>query len=367
MRIAVNAGSLKINHFETFIKLARLHSQHTFYFFFDTETNCRDLPQNIIPVVITPAATTPLKWRIWYNLKLPSALQKNTANIFISEKFISLKTKLPQILMQPDLTFIHQPSLIDKKQILFYKKNTLKFLETATAIIVNSLFLKKEIIAHFKISQTKIHVIFPSIKNLTPATNEEKQLIKDKYAEENEYFIYKGVVSMEKNLVNLLKAFSFFKKRQRSKMQLLITGPRGEKHEEFVRSLQSYKFKNDVKVLPHLAAKESEKILACAYAMVYVPFYESEGIEVIEAMKCEVPLIISDTEFLKEYCADAALYVKPDNINDIAEKMMLFFKDEQKRKQFIEKERLQIKVFENTNPNAALFKIIKETEEWSSL
>lgn len=367
MRIAVHAGSLKINRYETWIELARLHWQHTFYFFFDTETHYSDLPQNIIPVVITPAPTTPLKWRIWYNLKLPSALKKNTVNIFISEKFISLKTKLPQILMQPDLTFLHQPSLIDKKQIAYYKKNTLKFLERANAIIVNSLFLKKEIIAHFKISDKKIHVIFPSVNKLKPAPNEEREWIKEKYAEENEYFIYKGVISTEKNLVNLLKAFSLFKKRQRSKMQFLITGPRGEKYEEFVRSLQSYKFKNDVKVLSDAGAAESEKILACAYAMVYVPFYESEGIEVIEAMKCEVPLIVSDTEFLKEYCAHAVLYVKPNDINDIAEKMMLFFKDEQKRKEFIEKERLQMKIFENTNPNTMLFEIIKNTEELSSL
>ncbi len=91
-------------------------------------------------------------------------------------------------------------------------------------------------------------------------------------------------------------------------------------------------------------------------------FYESKGEEVIEAMKSGVPLIVSDTQFLKEYCADAALYVKPGDINDIAEKMMLLFKDEQKRKVLIERGKLQVSVFEKTNQTAALFEIIQKVE-----
>ncbi len=362
MRIAVNAGSLKTNALEIFIQLAKLHPQDTFLFFFDTENHSADLPQNITPVVIASATKIPLKWRIWYNLRLPAALKNNKADIFISERFISLKTKVPQILMDPDLTFVQQPSLLDKKQITFYKKNTPRFLEKANEIIVNSVFLKNEIATRYKISEEKIHVIYPGVKNLTPSTFEEKELMKEKYGDGNEYFIYKGIISIEKNLVNLLKAFSFFKKRQRSKMQLLITGAPGEKYEEFVRSLQSYKFKNDVKVLIDLPESESKKMLASAYAMLYVPFYESKGEEVIEAMKSGVPLIVSDTQFLKEYCADAALYVKPDDINDIAEKMMLLFKDEQKRKDLIERGKLQVSVFEKTNQTAALFEIIQKVE-----
>jgi glycosyltransferase involved in cell wall biosynthesis len=358
MRIAVNAGSLKNYRLERFIQLAKLHPQHTFLFFFDTENNSTDLPENITSIVITPPAAIPLKWRIWYNLKLPSALKKNKADVFISERFVSLKTKVPQILMQSDLTILYQPSVVDKKQISFYKKNTSRFFEKANAIIVNSVFLKKEIIGRFHIHEEKIQLVYPAVKNLRSVTFEERELMKEKYAEGNEYFIYKGIISTEKNLVNLLKAYSFFKKRQRSKMQLLITGTPGERYQEFVRSLQSYKFKNDVKLLADLTSTESEKVLACAYSMVYIPFYENEGTEVLEAMKSEVPLIVSDTGFLKEYCGDVALYVKPDKINDIAEKMMLLFKDEQKRKELIEKGRSQISLFENKNPTEALFQII---------
>lgn len=360
MRIAVNVSSLKFTRFETFIQLAKLHPDHSFLFFYDSEINSSNLPGNVIPVVIKPQASNPLKWKIWYNLKLPGALKKNKVDIFISESFISLKTKIPQVLISPDLTYIFQPELIDNKQISFYKKNTSKFLNKAEKIVVNSVFFKNEIIEQFKIDEHKIKIIYPKIKKSSGLISpEEKEFIKEKYAEGNEYFIYKGIIGPEQNLVNLLKAFSFFKKRQRSKMQLLITGKRGAKYEEFVGSLQSYRFRNDVKLLEKLSSNETEKILGAAYAFLYVPFYESEGDEVIEAMNLQLPLIVSNTKFLREYCASAALYVDPNNFNDIAEKMMLLFKDEQKRKELIGKEKLEIEKFSDETRDEILFELIK--------
>ena len=144
MRIAVNASSLKPNWLETFIQLAKLHPEHTFLFFHDSETNVTGFTENIIPVIIKPQATISLKWNIWQNLKLPAALKKNKADIFVSEKFISLKSKIPQVLLFSDLTYIFHPALIDKKQLSFYKKNTPKFLNKAGRIIVSAHFFKNE-------------------------------------------------------------------------------------------------------------------------------------------------------------------------------------------------------------------------------
>ena len=368
MRIGVNATSLNTRNFETFIQLAKLHSEHSFLFFYDSETNSYNLPKNITPVVITPQATISLKWRIWYNLKLPASFKKNKADIFISEKFISLKTKIPQILLSPDLAYIFQPALVDNKHFSFYKKNTPKFLNNAEKIVVNSHYFKNEIIERFKIEDQKIEIIYPVIKKiLNPISQEEREAIKEKYTEGNEYFIYNGIISTQQNLVNLLKAFSFFKKRQRSRMQLLISGKRGAKYEEFVSSLQSYRFKKDVKILEGTTLNETEKILASAYSMLYVPFYETEGNEVIEAMKMEAPLIVSDAGILKEYCGDAALYVGPNNFNDIAEKMMLLFKDEQKRKDLIENGKLQIDKFLVDKRSETLLELIENEPKKDSL
>ena len=367
MRIAVNAVSLNIHHLDSFLTLASQHPEHTFLFFFDKEPQLADRPINTTAVVITQPAANPLKWQIWYHLKLPASLKKNKADVLITEKFISLKTKVPQVLLGPDLTFLHYPALLEKKQMAFDKGYTLKFLEKAHLIIVGSIFLKNEIITRFKIPEEKIKVIFPATPDLSAATAEQRERMKKKYAGDHEYFIYKGVISAEKNLVNLLKAFSFFKKRQKSKMQLVIAGERGAKYAEFVHLLQSYKFKEDINLLEDTTTNEEDQVMAGAYAMVYVPFYERDPFEVIKAMKSEVPLVLAETPLLKEYGGDAALYADPENINDIAEKMMLLFKDEQKRKELIEKERRRVTLFETSDTTGDLWRAIEEAHHKCTL
>lgn len=368
MRIAVNASSFNdhtpgndIDFFsDYFFRLASFHSKHIFIFIFNKPYEPTfKFPGNVIPVVIGPQESSPIKWRFWYNIKIPAVLKKQKADIFISEKFCSLKNKIPQILVSPDLTFIYQPSFVNIKHLDFYKKYTPRFLNTANKIIVYSIFFKNELIKKYKINTQKVEVIYHELKNdFKPLSHEERELTKEKYAEGNEYFVYRGIISPQENLTDLLKAFSFFKKRQKSKMQLLIAGNAGIQYEEFIDSLRLYRFNKEVKVLTELSDKETQKIVASAYAMVSVPLYEISSVSSLESMKCDVPVIVSSTGIFHEICGDAALYANPENIKDIAEKMMLIFKDEKMRKEFIEKGRTQVSQFHNIG-NPTLIEVIE--------
>ena len=368
MRIAVNATSFrkqtseidKNSSSKIFFQLAISQPGHAFIFIFNKPYDpSLNFPQNVIPVVVGPEASGSIKWRIWYDIKLPAVLKKYKADIFLSEEFCSLKSKVPQILISPDLTFIYQPSFVNKKHLHFYKKYTPLFLNKADKIIVHSMFLKKDIINKYKINEQKIQVIYNELnKDFMPLSYEERELIKEKYAEGNEYFIYRGVISFQQNLLNLLKAFSFFKKRQKSKMQLIIQGNTGIQYEQFTDSLRLYRFNNDVKVLSDLTDKETQKVTAGAYAMIAVYSYETSSIFSLESMKCDVPVIVSSSGIFNEICGEAALYANPENVKDIAEKMMLIFKDEKMRKDLIEKGRLQVNQFLN-NKNPTLFEIIE--------
>lgn len=363
MRIALNAASFSKDVFEMFLKLAGCKPEHAFLFIFDKPFSEKiTFPQNVVPVVIERKGDSSLKWQFWYKFKIPIALKRHKADIFISEKFISLKTSIAQLLLFPDFTFIHQPSFLDKKSIRFYKRNTSLFLNKAAKIIAGSDYFKKEIIQRYKINEEKIIVLYPEIANgFVEIPSEEKESIKEKYAEGNEYFIYNGIISPQQNLLNFLKAFSFFKKRQKSKMQLLITGKPGIHYEQFAESLRLFRFKDEVKVLDNLSESETEKIIASAYAMIHAPAYESSHTQGLQALNYRVPVIVSSTGALPEYFGDAALYAHPENFKDLAEKMMLLFKDEKLRKELIEKGCVQIEKFSAKKNEEIWFGIIENT------
>ena len=368
MKIAVNASCLKEYSFEnnkspyinSLLQLVLNHPEQDFIFISDMPFSSEiNFPDNIIPVVTRHEANTPLKLRLWYNFKIPAILKKYKADIFISEHFCSLNTKIPQILFSPDLTFIHKPSFINKKFVHFYKKYTPLFLQKADTIVVFSNFLKNELITHYKTKFEKIKVIHQNADlHLSPIDFEKREKIKEEYTDGNEYFIYKGVISPQKNLLNLLKAFSAFKKRQKSSMFLVILGNPGPEYENFKESLRLYRFNKEVKLIDNLSKIETEKIISSAYCMVYAPVYETLSITPLEAMECEVPVIASRVGSLSETCGDAALYVDPDNFKDIAEKMMLMFKDEKARKEWIEKGKVHSLKYRSVI-NPGLFEIIE--------
>jgi hypothetical protein len=315
MTIAVNTRLNKETQpegYEEFIysilnQLTEKFPQHQFIYFFDRPYDEKIVfTKNVMPVVAGPKTSSILCLQYWFNYRIPGLLRKHKADVFVSmEGICSLRTKVPQCLIISDLSFLTHPQQLKKYQARFYTKFTPAFLAKAKGIATVSTFTKSLIANRYKINADEIAVINPVIDAIfTPLNWEEKEHIKEKYAEGKAYFLCSG----NSNLINLLKAFSFFKKRQKSNMLLLIESP---------------------------DKAELAKITASAYAMVYPVLYDDMALPALQAIQCNVPVVISDAGALPSVFGEAALYVNPDSHEDIAQKMMLVFKDEDKANELV--------------------------------
>lgn len=325
---------------ETFRRIVVHHPEHQFLFLFDRPFDASFVfAKNVMPIVVGPMARHPLLWKMWYDYKIPSILKKYKADVFVScDGFCSLRTKVPQCLVVHDLAFLHYPDFIKQSHLRFYKKCTPLFLKKANSLATVSEFSKKDIADQYKIESSRIDVVYSAAKDIFhPLTEIQKQSIKDQYTDGKEYFIYLGSIHPRKNLMSLLKAFSVFKKRLNSKMKLVLTGRLAWKYEPFSESLKSYKYRNDVILTGYTDEETISKLMGSAYALVYPSLFEGFGVPPLEAMKSEVPVITSSGTVMQEIYKDAALYANPTDYIDIAEKMMLLYKDESLRKQLIEK------------------------------
>jgi len=351
MRIAVNTRFLMSDYLEgygyflneTLSRITKNHPEHEFIFIFDNPFHEKFLfAPNIKAVVVGPQARHPLLWKLWYDIKLPAILKKYKADVFVScDGFCSLTTRVPQCLAVHDLAFLHFPSFIKRSHLLFYKHYTPKFLNKARMIITVSEFSKQDIISQYKIEADKINVVYSAAKDIfQPIENEVKQKIKDKYTKGKEYFIYAGAIHPRKNLMNLLKAFSAFKKRQQSGLQLILAGRLAWKNESFTKKLQSFKYRNDVILTEYVEEEELVKLIGAAYAMVYPSLWEGFGVPVLEAMNSATPVITSLNSSMQEIAREGALYADANNYLDIADKMMLLYKNENLRNEMIEKGKL---------------------------
>ena len=346
MRIAVNTRFLQKNTLEgygyflleTFSRLTNWYPEHEFIFIFDRSYDKQYVfGPNVTPVIAGPLAKHPILWKWWYDIKIPGLLKKYRADVFVScDGFCSLSTKVPQCLVLHDLAYLHFPSFFKKTELLFYRKQTPKFLNIAKSIATVSEFSKKDIVSHFKIEEKKISIVFSAAKEIfKPQSVEEKEATRKKFTDGKEYFLYAGAIHPRKNLINLLKAFSIFKKRQQSNMKLVLAGRLARKYDSFPDKMKSYKYRNDVVLIGYLEEAEMVKIMGAAYALVYPSLLEGFGVPVLEAMQCHVPVITSVNSSMQEIAGEAALYADPANHEDIAEKMMRIYKDEKLRDELI--------------------------------
>jgi len=325
---------------EIFRILTRRYPQHQFYLLFDRPFDSGFVfYNNIYPIVIGPPARHPLLWKYWFDVKVPQVLKKIKADVFVSpDGFCSLRTKIPQCLVVHDLGFLHFPKGYKKSHLFFYKKYTHRFLKKAASIVTVSQTSKNDIASSYKMMDDKISVVANAVKEIfKPLDWKEKNIVKEKYSGGKEYFICVGAIHPRKNLINLLKGFSLFKKRQQSEMKLILCGRMAWKNNEFIQLLNTYKYRNDVLLTGYAAEDELRKLVASAYAMVYPSFFEGFGVPVLEAMNCDIPVLTSKGTSMEEVAGGAGLYFDPHNSIDIADKMMMIYKDELLRNALIEK------------------------------
>jgi len=366
MIIAVNTRILSGNYASAhllhtcFKKIAIENSGHSFVFISEKKDGhtTTDL-QNTSFQIVEQKSASPLLWKLWYNYKLPALLRKIKADVLINADGVcSLLTKVPQYVLVNELVS-QQQSWYPKKYKRFMLANQRAFFQKAAHVFAASDVLRQQIIQQYKIENTKTSMLYPfTDERYQPVEWIEKEQVKEQYTQGKDYFLCIGPLQQRSNLINLLKAFSFFKRRQKSNMQLVIAVEHLGHDDGFIASLETYKYRKEVVLIENIAVQELCKITAASYAFVSPSWQENNFSNALNALQCSVPVILGDNETNRELFADAALYADPSSFEDIADKMMLLFKDETRRNQYIEKGLLRSQEFDWQKTAAELWKPI---------
>lgn len=316
---------------KTFYHNAICHPDHTFLLITTSSHSCLSGIKNATQLVIEKEPQSLISQVIFYNFQLPKILKKNKTDIIVTGTFCSLFSKIAQLCIVGSNSFNHGRYTKRKKNFwleLFVSES----LKKADSVITFSNYQKEKIQQTSKINASKIAVIYPGTENdLSPVSFDKREAIKESVADGNEYFVYAGLLSERQNITNLLKAFSAFKKRQRSQMQLIFAGEPGEDFLNFKNSLEHYKFRNEIKVFPSASKEKILEICSSAYAFIDAASDSNNFEMLFTAMKNNVPVLVSSGSGLLEVSGDAALSFDAENIKDMGEKMMLIFKDETMR------------------------------------
>ncbi len=339
MQIAVNTRLLLSNKlegigwfsFETLRRIVQNHPEHQFYFLFDRQFSPEFIfGPNVTPVVLGPQSRHPLLWYIWFEFSVARFLKKNNIDLFISpDGYLPLTTKVPTIAVIHDINFAHHPQGLPKLTAWYYNYFFPKFAHKATRIVTVSEYSKTDIVETYSVAPHKVIVAYNGANSdYMPLDGKQIAEVRRELTGGSPYFMFVGAFSPRKNVVGLLQAFDQFRMQHVDGFKLVLVGERLFKTNDMERAYKSMTFKEDVVFTGRLNVERLKLVMGAAAGLVFVPFFEGFGIPLLEAMRCNVPIVSSNKTSMPEVTGEAALLVDPYNIKEIASAMVYLVETE---------------------------------------
>lgn len=331
MKIGINARFLHSEileglgryTWETTKRMVLYHPNDTFYFFFDRPYLSKYIiASNIIPVVVRPAARHPFLFYYWFEFVLPRSIGELGLDVFYSaDNFLSLKLKIPTVLVLHDLAYNHYPKHIPFIARSYYKHYIPKFIKHANEIICVSQYVKDDIVSTYQVNPFKITVAYNALPNRIRSNTA-------KFDIDKRYFVYVGSLNPRKNIGNMLLAFKSLL-TEGFDLKFVLVGKIFNLDTETITLISELKTTGRVLHLTNVSDQELPSIIEGAIAMTYVSLFEGFGIPILEAMDLGVPVITSNVSSMPEVASAAAILIDPTSISEIAKAMADLATDKQ--------------------------------------
>lgn len=303
--------------------------------------------------VVSPTVENKYLAHLWTHFVLPFKkgdvlfCPANSAPIFIPKN-----KKL--IITIHDIAFLKYKKTFSKFFNIYYSFLIPHNLKRADTIITVSEASKKEIISLFPNVEDKTTVISLGIDDKYRVVKNLKQ---------KKQILYVGSINERKNLIGVIEAFE--KLAKNLNYTLVIVGNFFDifSLSDKMKETLSRAKKNDKIIFKQ--GLDDEALIEeynISTMLLFPSFYEGFGLPPLEAMACGTPVITSNLSSMPEVCGDAALYVNPHRIDDIANKIEMLIEDKNLHKELIDKGLERVKKFTWKKAGQEHIKVIKELE-----
>jgi glycosyltransferase involved in cell wall biosynthesis len=219
-------------------------------------------------------------------------------------------------------------------------------------IMTISNYSRDDIMKFLRLPADKIDVVYGSSQfsegstAIRPAgVNEsEKSRIRAKYNINGRYILSVASMLPHKNLDGLIGAYALMEENKSE--NLVLVGMHLKSHSTIQNAIQAVGLsEQQVKLLGYVPNEDLPALYTMADYFVFPSFFEGFGLPLLEAMTMGCPVITSTCGSIPEVAGDAALYIDPYNVRDIADKMTSLIHNENLRQELIQKGQERLKYF----------------------
>jgi glycosyltransferase involved in cell wall biosynthesis len=313
----------------------------------------REKDKDVIPLKAKNLSLLPVDID-WYNfkeqIKLAKIIEKQNPDLVHFTNFnFPLRYKGKFVMTIHDLTLLHFKNIRrgglsvvrykvrDQARRLAMRQGV----KRARMILVDSEYVKEDIVKTYKIRRNKITVAHLAGE----AAYQRARVDLEKFNINKPFLFYTGNAYPHKNLERLILAFGKLTTKYMLDYQLVIGGKKDDFHAGLEEDVRAAGLNDRVIFTGFVTDAELAGLYKAASLYVLPSLSEGFGLPGLEAMSYGLPVVSSNATCLPEVLGDAAVYFNPKSVSDMASVMSNVLADKDLQAKLIKKGYAQIKKF----------------------
>jgi glycosyltransferase involved in cell wall biosynthesis len=290
------------------------------------------------------APISKIKRLIWEQTKAKKFVAENEIDLWHSTHYTyPSKVGCEVVVTIHDLTFFTHPQFHQKFKVYFFRYMIKKSVKKANKLICVSESTKTDLMKHFPISKDKVTTIYLGVDSKINSDVKEPQ--ETPYKNEK-YFSFVGLHEPRKNIEFLIKAFKLVSLKEPD-TKLILGGATGWKVSGMKKLISQLELEEKVMLPGHIPGAQLESFMNNSIAFIYPSIKEGFGLPALEAVKSGTVCITSRNTSMEEICGDTAIYINPNDVDDLSSQMISLTSPATRKKVLAE---LQNNISENFYP-----------------
>ena len=264
---------------------------------------------------------------VWRTYKVTELAQKVGLDVFhgLSQELpVGLgKAGIRSVVTFHDLIMMRYPRFYRTADRRIYYRKYKYAAKVAGRIIAISQQTKSDLIHYMNVEESKIELLYQCINPMyfTKSVAVDIELTRQKYRLPHQFILVPGTIEKRKNQEQVLRAIV----ENGIDFPVVVVGAQTayfKTLKPLIRQLEGR-----ILFLTQVTNEELSHIYQMAYLTIFVSLFEGFGLPVAEAQACGCPVLTSNVSSMPEAGGDAALYVDPEDAEEIGNAIRLLLSD----------------------------------------
>lgn len=264
-------------------------------------------------------------------------LRRDRIDVYHEPNYVPVSYDVPVVTTVHDLSWLHFPDAHPVDRVRWLEKGLPRALEASAAILVDSAFVRDEVLATFGVPAERVTVTHLGVgPKFHPRSAQETAAVLATWGlGHQQYVLTVGTIEPRKNLGHALEAYSLLPNALRARFPLVVAGAKGWRSAALEARLDELSRQGQIRFLGHVPADDLPVLYAGAMAFVFPSIYEGFGLTPLEAMASGVPVLASDRGSLAEVVGEAGVRLDPERPELTAELLSGLLEDPAQRQGLI--------------------------------